>query len=111
MTPVDIYPNSHYFLDFIAIIGRPERDNMGGTFFTHEIMNPYWKLWVDNRPGKGLHGRYDFEGKFAVYFHIAAEKVSAKRYRAKITWQKESVTPKIVVSEIKRFRRQIICSN
>jgi hypothetical protein len=95
---IDIYPNSFHFVDFMLVESKSKFDPIGGSpLFPKQIDDVWWSLWTDSRPRKGLKPRYDYEGKFEICFHIAAEGTKAERYFAEIQWTKDNFIPIIKI--------------
>lgn len=106
-TPVDIVPNSHYFLDLfwsrnetiseIISFNETRLKSYGISFETEELrkiieddVRPtqeiYWNVWVNNSYPRGLPVRYDIQGGICIHFVVNAENCSPLSFKAIVRW-------------------------
>jgi len=105
--PVDIVPNSHFFLDLFWSQNEStseifsfneakfksygillEAENLKKIIEdairpTQEI---YWNVWVDNSFPRGLPVRYDIQGDICLHFVVNADNCSPLRFKAIVNW-------------------------
>lgn len=109
--PVDIVPDSHFFLDLFwaknektsEILSFNEfRFNSYGIELKRELLKDiidndisptqeiYWNVWVDNSYDRGLPRRYNIQGEIYIYFVVNADNCSPLRFKAIIEWTHDS---------------------
>jgi hypothetical protein len=100
--PVDIMPDSFFFLDLFYSINETSNEIMSYNkklcegidqeiidIFIKNI-NPsneiYWNVWVNNPHNRGIHHKYYFEGEIVLFIIINAENCDPIKFKAKILW-------------------------
>jgi hypothetical protein len=117
-TPVDILPNSFFFLDLIRFVNEQKKDlvdfnyqlyqkKIPRTFFekiifeSKTVEKPYWSVWIKNAFLRGLKETYFEQGKFIIYYILNSENSSNIKFSAEIYWNRsEWDNPKVLIRTI-----------
>ncbi len=105
--PVDIVPNSHFFLDVFYAKNETSTEifNFNNTKLKHYNINlqdellkeiieqdlqpseeVYWNVWVDNSYDRGLPSKYSIQGEIIIYFIINADNCSPIKFESIVNW-------------------------
>lgn len=106
-SPVDIVPNSHFFLDLFwaknetiseIISFNESRCSINGIkldpkllrdIITNEIQPTqeiFWNVWVDNSYDRGLPRKYNIEGELHLYTIVNADNCAPVAFKAIVEW-------------------------
>jgi hypothetical protein len=116
--PVDIVPDSHFFLDvFWSISEEPLRVfEFNKSAYRGEIDErllrdivdrdicpsgeTYWNVWVDTSYDRGIPVKYDFQGDIEIYFVVNGENCGPLRFEAAIAWSRDAYnSPSVHIKE------------
>lgn len=110
-SPVDIVPNSHFFLDLFwaknetsseIISFNESRYRINGIELDNELLKDivtneiqptqeiYWNVWVDNSYDRGLPRKYNVQGEIHIYIVVNADNCSPVTFKAIVDWTYDS---------------------
>jgi len=123
--PVDIVPESHFFLDLfwskneasseiysfnearIKHYGIDLRSKLLKEIIDKDIQpsqEVYWNVWVDNSYERGLPRKYDIQGDIYIYFIVNAENCVPIKFEAIVSWSFDTWnSPDIKIRMGKKF--------
>jgi hypothetical protein len=109
--PIDIVPQSHFFLDIFHSINLSSQEI--ASFTERELIKQkinfdsallvdivkqdikpdeeiYWNVWVDSPDSRGVPARYYFQGDIVIYFIVNSENCEPLKFEALVNWTMEA---------------------